>query len=329
MKKVILVILMLFTLASIGFVCADNSSDDVETGHMYIRTNGEFNPKDVDSNKTYTSNSATEYLPITNSGGSYKGSLNQVSVNVSALKKDGEEHGDVWSHIVDKNGNDISKGSSTGEVNLNKYFNISDEFANYLNELGNKGIGYNENVSNTILKTWYPDIWENVNNLHINTTKDGYNFFAYVIKKQSDGIHIDGVLVSAFVFKVVEIKNDVNGENPDADIGEILKKLDDDISNYYDEPENLTATNTTEDTIEDDLNNDTTENTTGFDPLGEENVDTVLENSSDDDVSEETNEPEVSDSNEPKIVTDSHATGNPILLIIIVIGLLAGAYVKR
>ena len=38
---------------------------------------------------------------------------------------------------------------------------------------------------------------------------------------------------------------------------------------------------------------------------------------------------EVSDSNEPKIVTDSHATGNPILLIIIVIGLLAGAYVKR
>ena len=109
MKKVILVILMLFTLASIGFVCADNSSDDVETGHMYIRTNGEFNPKDVDSNKTYTSNSAAEYLPITNSGGSYKGSLNQVSVNVSALKKDGEEHGDVWSHIVDKNGNDISK----------------------------------------------------------------------------------------------------------------------------------------------------------------------------------------------------------------------------
>ena len=70
MKKVILVILMLFTLASIGFVCADDSSDDVETGHMYIRTNGEFNPKDVDSNKTYTSNSATEYLPITNSGGS-------------------------------------------------------------------------------------------------------------------------------------------------------------------------------------------------------------------------------------------------------------------
>ena len=121
----------------------------------------------------------------------------------------------------------------------------------------------------------------------------------------------------------------MNGENPDAGIGEILKKLDDDISNYYDEPENLTATNTTEDTIEDDLNNDTTENTTGFDPLGEENVDTVLENSSDDDVSEETNEPEVSDSNEPKIVTDSHATGNPILLIIIVIGLLAGAYVKR
>lgn len=337
MKKAVLILIMLFTLASIGFVCADNSTDDIENGHMYIRTNGEFNPVDVDSSKTYASNSPTEYLPITDAGGSYKGTLNEAQVNVSGLEDDDDKHGEVWSHTA-------NKYSSTGEVNLNKYFNISDDFANYANDLGNNGIGYNENVSNTILKVWYPDIWDNVTNLHINTTKDGYKFFAYVIKKQSDGIHIDGVLVSAFVFKVVEIKNNVNGENPDADIEEILDKLDDNITNYVndtqEEPEILrniiddpiAATNDTTNQTENNSTTDDniTDNQTtddGFSPLTDTNNTSIPVNDTNITSTAIGNEDSVD--NTKDVVSGKNVTGNPILLIVIVIGLLAGAYVKR
>lgn len=359
MKKIVLAIIMIFTIASIGLVCADNSTDVIKDGHMFIRNSGEFNPDDVNSNETVVTNPESQYSPINNYGKSLKTDLNKAQVNVSGLKEDGESYGQVWSKVV----------SSTGDKNLNKYFTMSEKFENYTNDLGTQGIGYNENVSNTILKTWYPDIWENVTNLHINTTKNGYHFFAYVIKQQNDGIHVDGVLISSFVFKVIEIKNAVNGENPNATTEDILNEIGDDISNYVNNTTNDDSTvdvvnNSTEkpdilnsvienntavdeDSVENDtvknniINNTTEENTTdndtsddaGFTPLNDTNDTTipVTDDGFDPIVDENSNvySNENSDNDGANVVTGSNVTGNPILLIVIVIGLLVGAYVKR
>lgn len=115
MKKSILIIIMLFIIASIGLVCADNSTDVIKNGHMFIRNSGEFNPNDVNSNETVSQNPESQYSPITTQGKTFKSDLNKAAVNVSGLEEDGKSHGQLWSHVV----------SSTGDKNLNKYFVMS------------------------------------------------------------------------------------------------------------------------------------------------------------------------------------------------------------
>lgn len=359
MKKFLIAIFMVLIVSSVGFVCADESVQ--KDGYAFIRDCGEFNPNDVDSSKTVNENPISQYSPIViNKNGkvdSYKGDLNRVSVNVSGLEEAGESHGEKWSHLV----------SSTGDKNLNDFFTMSEEFKNYTNELGKMGIGYNEKVSNTILKTWYPDIWKNVTDNNINTTKNGYHFFAYVIKQQKDGIHVDGVVISAFVFKVIELKNNYTGTDTNATINDILEELgeapidnDNDTvaDNITDEimknvisPENDTALEN--DTSAGEIMKDVIDEEPKDDNVSDESEE-VIDEPKDDVASDNSTADEVIDDefipldddyknstgnetdsvspmkDNPQIaVSNTHSTGNPILLVLVIFGLLVGAYVKR